>query len=345
MKKTRVGVIGAGYLGRFHLEKYAALEEAELAGVAEIRPERLEEITGRFGVPGFSDFRDLLPRVEAVSIVVPTSLHGEIARVCLEQGVDVLIEKPITPELNEAEALIALARDRGRLIQVGHLERFNPAFLKVRAGIHRPLFIKSHRLSPFKERGIDVNVVLDLMIHDLDLILHLTEAQPEQVQAVGIPVVSPQVDIANARIQFAGGAVANITASRISIKALRKMRIFQPAAYLSLDFGLKSYSMVKLKKATEGPANGLPFVFEEGQLGDQDALELELRAFMRAVRDRTAPPVTGEDGARALAMALEINREIENNFAKIQASWSPASWPGMETLKTWMDSCGGGDFA
>jgi len=161
------------------------------------------------------------------------------------------------------------------------------------------------------------------------------------VQAVGVPVVSPQVDIANARIQFVSGAVANITASRISIKALRKMRIFQPAAYLSLDFGLKSYSQVRLEKSANGTTNGLPFVFEEGQLADQDALELELRAFIRAVQDRTAPLVTGEDGARALSMALDINREIEKNFSRIQASWSPASWPGLDTLKTWMDSCGG----
>ncbi|MBI5585966.1 MAG: Gfo/Idh/MocA family oxidoreductase [Deltaproteobacteria bacterium] len=345
MKKTRVGVIGAGYLGRFHLEKYAALEEAELVGVAEIRPDRLEEITRHFRIAGFPDFRELLPRVEAVSIVVPTRLHGEIARVCLEQGVDVLIEKPITPELSEAEALIDLARRRNCLIQVGHLERFNPAFLKVRQGIHRPLFIETHRLSPFKERGIDVNVVLDLMIHDLDLILHLTEASPEQVKAVGVPVVSPQVDIANVRLEFADGAVANITASRISVKALRKMRIFQPAAYISLDFGLKSYSLVRLEKAENATVSGMPFVFEEGQLGEQDALELELRAFLLAVQERTVPPVTGEDGARALALALEINREIERNFSKIQASWSPASWPGMETLKTWMDSCGGGEFS
>jgi predicted dehydrogenase len=332
-------------LGRFHLEKYAALEEAELVGVAEIRPERLVEITRHFRIPGFSDFRELLPGVEAVSIVVPTRLHGEIARVCLEQGVDVLIEKPITSELNEAEALVALAHRQGRLIQVGHLERFNPAFLKVGENIRQPLFIETHRLSPFKERGIDVNVVLDLMIHDLDLILHLMGKPPEQVQAVGVPVVSPQVDIANVRLQFANGAVANITASRISVKALRKMRIFQPAAYISLDFGLKSYNLVRLEKAENAPVPGMPFVVEEGQLGDQDALELELRAFIRAVQDRTAPPVTGEDGTRALALALEINREIEKNFSKIQASWSPDSWPGLEALKTWMDSCGGGEPA
>ena len=239
MKKTRVGIIGVGYLGRFHLEKYVGLEEVEVAGVAEIRPERLAEITRLFQVPGYGDYRESIPRVEAVSIVVPTRLHGEIARACLEQGVDILIEKPITSNLEEAKGLTALARQRGCLIQVGHLERFNPAFLKVRSLIYQPLFIETHRLSPFKERGIDVNVILDLMIHDLDLILHLMPAPPELVQAVGVPVVSSQVDIANARIQFQNGAVANITASRISIKALRKMRIFQPAAYLSLDFGQK----------------------------------------------------------------------------------------------------------
>lgn len=340
MKKTRVGVIGVGYLGRFHLEKFTALEEVQVAGIAEIRPERLEEISRRYQVPGYPDFRELLPEVEAVSIVVPTRLHGEIARTCLERGVDVLIEKPITPDLAEAEDLTALARARGRLIQVGHLERFNPAFLKIRPLIRQPLFIETHRLSPFKERGIDVDVVLDLMIHDLDLILHLMAEPPEQVQAAGVPVVSPRIDIANARLQFAGGAVANITASRISIKAMRKMRIFQPAAYLSLDFGAKAYSMVRLETSAAQPAPAVPFSFAEETLKDQDALELELRAFVRAVRERTPPPVTGEDGTQALALALEINRAIEKNMARVLASGVRLDLPEMGALQAWINACG-----
>jgi predicted dehydrogenase len=336
LKKTKVGIIGVGYLGRFHLEKYARMAEVELGGVAEIRPDRLKEITDRFQIPGYLDYRDLIPQVEAVSIVVPTQDHSSIARDCLEAGVQILVEKPITATLTEAEELIALAERQGCLIQVGHLERFNPAYLKVRHLIHRPLFIETHRLSPFKERGIDVNVVLDLMIHDLDLILHLTESLPENVQAVGVPVVSNQVDIANARIQFQNGGVANITASRISITAMRKLRIFQPGAYLSLDLGAKAYRLVRLEKGAAQEPPGRPFVFEEGSFTEEDALELELQSFIRSVREKTPPLVSGEDGRKALALALEINREIEKNCFPGSASWIPEGLPEMEAFQAWL---------
>ena len=218
------------------------------------------------------------------------------------------------------------------------MERFNPAYLKVRHLIHHPLFIETHRLSPFKERGIDVNVVLDLMIHDLDLILHLTDSPPENVQAVGVPVVSHQVDIANARIQFQNGGVANITASRISLTAMRKLRIFQPGAYLSLDLGAKAYRLVRLEKgaAQEPPAR--PFIFEEGSFAEQDALELELRSFIRSVREGTPPLVSGEDGRKALALALEINREIEKNCFPGGASWIPEGLPELEAFQSWLAS-------
>jgi predicted dehydrogenase len=338
LKKTKIGIIGVGYLGRFHLEKYARMAEVEVAGVAEVRPDRLKEITDRFQIPGYRDYRDLIPQVEAISIVVPTQDHAFIARDCLEAGLQVLIEKPITSTLAEADDLIALAGQKGCLIQVGHLERFNPAYLKVQHLIHHPLFIETHRLSPFKERGIDVNVVLDLMIHDLDLILHLTASPPVNVQAVGVPVVSNQVDIANARIQFQNGGVANITASRISITAMRKLRIFQPGAYLSLDLGAKAYRLVRLERGPEKEASGMPFVFEEGSFSEQDALELELRSFIRSIREGTPPLVSGEDGRKALALALEINREIERNCSPDWASWIPEKLPELESFPSWLAS-------
>ncbi|HMK64938.1 MAG TPA: Gfo/Idh/MocA family oxidoreductase [Thermodesulfobacteriota bacterium] len=312
MGKIRVGVIGVGHLGKFHVEKYARMAEADLVGIAEIDPVRREAIAGQYRVDGFEDFRQLIPLVDAVSIVVPTTLHTTVATEFLKNKIDVLIEKPISPSLDEAEGLIRLAQDYDCLLQIGHLERFNPAFLKIRHHITTPLFIESHRLSPFKFRGTDVDVILDLMIHDLDLILHLVGSLPQQVHAVGIPVISPRVDIANVRLQFQNGCVANITASRISLQEMRKMRIFQPGAYISTDFSLKSYTVVRLEPKED---RTLPqFMAENGTVDSGDALEMELHSFIEAVRARSEPAVTGEDGKRALAMALRINEEIEKNF-------------------------------
>jgi predicted dehydrogenase len=320
MKKVRVGVVGVGHLGKFHVEKYARMPEVKLVGVADVLSDRLESISGTYQIPGYDDYHQLIPQIEAVSIVVPTTLHAPVAKDFLTQGIDVLIEKPISRSLPEAEELIALAKAKGCLLQIGHLERFNPAFLKARPSIKTPLFIESHRLSPFKARGTDVDVILDLMIHDLDLILHLVKFPPQQIQAVGIPVVSPRVDIANVRLQFQGGCVANITSSRISLQEMRKMRIFQPAAYLSLDFGQKSFTMVRLEQG-EGDSSQPPqFIAENGILESGDALEMELRSFIEAVRVRSDPVVSGEDGKRALAMALWINQEIQKNFTSANPS-------------------------
>ncbi|MGC1401721.1 MAG: Gfo/Idh/MocA family oxidoreductase [Thermodesulfobacteriota bacterium] len=314
MKKIRVGVVGVGHLGKYHVEKYARMPEVVLAGVADIDQERREAITGQYHVPGYETYRQLIPEVDAVSIVVPTTLHATVAKDFLNQKIDCLIEKPISQSLPEAEELISLARAEGCLLQIGHLERFNPAYLKAKPFIKTPLFIESHRLSPFKARGIDVDVILDLMIHDLDLILHLVQSPATQIQAVGVPVVSPRVDIANVRLQFENGCVANITASRISLQEMRKMRIFQPAAYLSLDFGKKSYTMVRLEQ-DEGSASFSPqFIAEKGSSESGDALEMELRSFIEAVRTRSTPVVCGEEGRDALAMALWINQEIQKNF-------------------------------
>jgi len=314
MKKIKVGVVGVGHLGKYHMEKYARMPDVELMGIADIHRERREGLSRQYDIPGYEDYRQLIPQIEAVSIVVPTTLHAPVAKDFLNEKIDVLIEKPISQSLSEADELIALARAKDCLLQIGHLERFNPAFLKIKPYIKTPLFIESHRLSPFKARGIDVDVILDLMIHDLDLILHLVQSSALQIQAVGVPVISPRVDIANARIQFQNGCVANITASRISIQEMRKMRIFQPAAYISLDLAIKSYTVVRLEQDSGSSAQGPQFVSENGTLNSGDALEMELRSFIEAVRTRSVPVVCGEEGRNALAMALWINQEIEENF-------------------------------
>ncbi len=334
MKKIKVGVVGVGHLGKYHVEKYARMQDVELVGIADIHQKRREMISQQYTIPGYADYHQLIPKLEAVSIVVPTTLHASVAKDFLNHKIDVLIEKPISQSLSEAEDLISLAKAKECLLQIGHLERFNPAFLKTKPFITTPLFIESHRLSPFKARGIDVDVILDLMIHDLDLILHLVHSPAQQIQAVGVPVISPRVDIANVRIQFENGCVANITASRISLQEMRKMRIFQPAAYLSLDFGEKSYTMVRLEQDGESPSLGPRFVAETGASDSSDALEMELRSFVESVRTRSAPLVGGEDGKKALAMALWINQEIKT----AQLAHSPQLVAGVagETL-SWQE--------
>jgi Predicted dehydrogenases and related proteins len=314
MKKIKVGVVGVGHLGKYHVEKYAQMPDVELVGIAEILPERREAISRQYHIPGYEDYHRLIPQIEAVSIVVPTTLHAQVAKDFLHHRIDALIEKPISRSIVEADELISLAKTNDCLLQIGHLERFNPAFLKARPYIRTPLFIESHRLSPFKARGTDVDVILDLMIHDLDLILHLVQSPPQQIQAVGVPVISPRVDIANVRIQFQSGCVANITSSRISLQEMRKMRIFQPAAYISLDFGQKSYTVVRLDQGGGNSLQGPQYTAENEVLDSGDALEMELQSFIEAVRIRSKPVVCGEDGKEALAMALWINQEIQKNF-------------------------------
>ena len=314
MKKIKVGVVGVGHLGKFHVEKYPRMPNVELAGFADISPERRETISRQYGIPGYEDYHRLIPKIDAVSIVVPTTQHAEVAKDFLMEKVDVLIEKPISRSIAEAEGLIALAGTQGCLLQVGHLERFNPVYLKIKPYIKNPLFFESHRLSPFKARGIDVDVILDLMIHDLDLILHLVQSPAEQIQAVGGPGVFPREDIATVQIQLQNGCLANITASRISLQEMRKMRIFQPAAYLSLDFWEKTYSVVRLEQPNEKSSLGPKFASENGTANGGDALEMELLSFVNAVRTRSDPVVCGEDGKKAIAMALWINQEIEKNL-------------------------------
>lgn len=303
MNNLRAAVIGVGYLGRFHAQKYAALEGVKLLGVADADPERAAAVAAEVGAPAVADYRALLGQVDLVSVAVPTERHYEVVQECLESGAHVLVEKPITPTVAEADALIALASSRNRVLQVGHLERFNPGWLALRARIHTPLFIEAHRLAPFKPRGTDVSVVLDLMIHDLDLILSVVDSPVREVRASGVPVLTDGIDIGNARIEFDNGCVANLTASRVSAGTLRKMRIFQKDEYLSIDFGERRLSAARRSEGQDPPISS-----EHVEVPPGDALMNEVRAFVEAVRNKAPAPVSGEDGRRALALALEPGR-------------------------------------
>jgi len=311
VSKLRAAVIGVGYLGNFHAQKYAALEDAELVGVVDASADRARDIAAATGSKPFTDYRELLGAIDVASIVVPTEHHHRVAQDCLEAGVHILLEKPVTETLAQAEELIALA-ERNRLVfQVGHLERFNPAVVEVQSLLDRPVFFESHRLSVFKPRGTDVNVVLDLMIHDIDIILSLVQQDIHEVRASGYPVLTDEVDIANARLEFADGCVANVTASRVSQKAMRKMRIFQHDAYFSVDFPTSSIDIAR-RNGAHRDEQGFPRIeVEERKTAEKsDAILAEIRAFLDCVRTGATPPVTGRDGRRALAVALEISRAI-----------------------------------
>jgi predicted dehydrogenase len=305
MTRLRCAVIGAGYLGRFHAQKYAALPDCELVGVADPSPEARERLRAELGVPGFADHRELLGRVDAVSIATPTSLHHAVARDFLAAGAHALVEKPVTATTEEARELIGLAAAKRLVLQVGHLERFNPVIVAVAGELSNPRFIESNRLAPFKPRGTDVSVVLDLMIHDIDLIENVVRSPIASIDAVGAPVFTDEIDIANARIRFANGCVADVTASRISLKAERKLRVFQADAYLSIDLQQKLLSVVR--KPTGFTEGGLPKVdLEERSFEQGDALADEIRSFVAAVRTGGRPVVSGEDGLRALETATRI---------------------------------------
>jgi len=309
MDKIKVGVIGVGYLGRYHAEKYALMETAELVGVADVDQERANEVARATGCRAVSDYRELLPHVQAVSVVVPTTLHHRVAMECLLAGKDVILEKPMAASLKEADELIAAARSRDLILQVGHLERYNPAVLAMEKYLTVPLFIESHRIHQFKPRGLDVDVVLDLMIHDIDIVMSIVGSPIQHIHTVGVPVVTPTTDIANARIVFANGCTANITVSRISKDNIRKLRVFQPKAYLAVDYGKKELTVIRLTE--ERRENGLPreeIIREQPE--EFDALEAELADFVYNVRTRSTPRVSGEDGRKALAVADEIMAQI-----------------------------------
>jgi predicted dehydrogenase len=310
----RTAVIGVGYLGRFHAQKYAQLPESKLVAVVDANVEAAKRVGAELGVEGFTDIVQVLAQVDAVSIAVPTPLHFEIGRAALERGVHVLMEKPIATTVAEARELVDLAKRKGCVLQVGHLERFNPAIVAAANRLQTPRFVESHRLAPFKQRGTDVSVVLDLMIHDIDLIQELVGEPIESIDAVGATVFSGETDIVNARIRFRGGCVANATASRISLKQERKIRIFQDDAYLSIDMQQKILTVIRKKDAApvESPAQ---VSIEEESFEQGDALLAEIEAFLRAIREGTEPVVTGEDGLRALETAMQITKLVQATAA------------------------------
>jgi predicted dehydrogenase len=308
-RKIRVGVIGVGHFGRRHAEKYASFANAELVALCDLDTERAEETAAALNTASTTDYRTLLGHVDAVSVAVPTKGHFEVARAFLEAGAHVLVEKPITGTLEEADALVRLARDKKRILQVGHVERFSAAYRSIAQKINRPLYIESYRISPFQPRGTDVNVVLEVMIHDIDLLLALVASPVRSVLAVGAPILSEHEDVANARVEFESGAVANVTASRVGRKTERRLRIFQSDDYLSID--LAEGHVVRLyKKDSERPLDFSSIGKEEWTLEKGDALKDELAAFIDSVASGRAPAVTGEMGREALAAALLITEAL-----------------------------------
>jgi predicted dehydrogenase len=315
MKQIKAGVIGVGYLGRFHAQKYAALPGVELVGVADIDTLRAQEVAAECGCRAFTDYHKLVADVDAVSIVVPTSLHHPVAKYCIERGVDLLLEKPMTVTLAEADELIELADRHGSVFQVGHLERFNPAVMAIKPFLTTPVFIESNRISTFKQRGVDVDVVLDLMIHDIDIILTIIDSPLKTIHTVGAPVVTGTTDIANARLIFENGATANITVSRISL------------TYINVDFANKKVMTIKLGEGVL--ASGMPkHDIEVESFAGQDALYNEIEHFIDHVRRRATPIVSGIDGRKALEVVLQVMDQIREHqslelFSRIKTSTGP----------------------
>jgi len=298
----RVAVIGVGHLGRQHARLYRELEGVELTAVVDILEDRAAEVAETYETTPLTNFRDVFGKVDAVSLAVPTSEHARIGAELLANGIDVLVEKPIGADLEDARTLIRRASEYGRILQVGHVERFNPVVCAATEIATQPQFFEIHRLAEFSPRSLDIDVVLDLMIHDIDIVLSLTRAPALEVRAVGIPVLSERADIANARVEFENGCVANFTASRVSFEKVRKLRFFQPQAYISVDYAAQKGKIVSVRMGRITERKLEPTM--------EEPLRLELKAFLHSVRTRSRPAVTGEDGLRALELAMRINEEI-----------------------------------
>ncbi len=332
MSKIRIGVVGVGHLGEHHTRILSQMPGAELVGINDIDIEKGRVKAEKYGTRHYDDLGQLLKETDAISLVVPTTAHHQVASRVLVEGKDLLIEKPITETVEQAEDLIDLAQKKNLMLQVGHIERFNPAFLAIREYQPDPKFIESHRLAQFNPRGTDVAVILDLMIHDIDLILSLVKAPLKDIEAAGVPVIAESQDICNARLTFQNGCVANVTASRISARPLRKMRLFEKDSYISLDFQGKSvevYRLVEVDKMPQAEQKktvvgnipveqvGKTIVYERPIVSDHDMLTTEIKSFLGSVRSRTKPQVTGEDGKKALEVALKIKQKAEEH-----QSWS-----------------------
>jgi len=304
----RVAVIGVGHLGRHHVRLLSALPDVALVAAVDLLPERARAAADAGGAEALTDFRALFGRVDAVTIAVPTADHLSVAREFIERGVHVLVEKPMAASLDDADAMIALAKTSGALLAVGHTERFNPAITAAMPIVVAPRFIEVHRLSGFPERSLDIDVIFDVMIHDLDVVLALVHSEVLAVDAIGVPVLTPRIDIANARIRFASGCIANVTASRISRDKVRKVRFFQPDMYVSVDYQTQELDVWRLRhRPGERPA------IEGGrvEIKQEEPLARELIDFVAAVRERRAPLVSGHDGRRALELATRVAEAID----------------------------------
>ncbi len=313
-KKIRVAVVGTGEFGRNHARVYRELDGAELVGVFDENPERAAAVSAEFQTPVLTRLQELLGRADAASVAVPTVAHAEVGCRLLEMGLDVLVEKPMAVNLGEADALLKAAKKNGRILQVGHVERFNPAVTAVEPILNRPLFFEVHRLGVFTPRSLDVDVIYDLMIHDLDILLAMVGEPVVEVKAVGIPVLTEKVDIAHTRLEFAGGAVANITASRVSTERVRKMRFFQQHEYISLDYARRDALRIGVKKPGPQPEFG----FEKLNAPAVEPLHAELEAFVNASRSRKEPRTNGAAGRAALELASRVMASIQEHAARVQ---------------------------
>jgi predicted dehydrogenase len=302
--------VGVGALGQQHARVYASTAGARFVGAHDVIPARAEDVVGRFGGRAFATLDALLDETDALSVAVPTVDHSSVSLAALRAGKDVLVEKPMAATLAEADEMIGLARERGAVLQVGHIERFNPATEVLRTAGAQPRFIEVHRMGAFSPRSLDIDVVLDLMIHDLDIVLTLDGSEPVQIDAVGVPVLTPRVDIANARLRFASGLIANLTASRVSVEKIRKFRVFSPRTYVSADFAAREAQVYRLK---DGDGGRPEIVAERTSAADQEPLRRQLEAFLHAIRQRSEPLVGGADGRRALALAQAILARMAEN--------------------------------
>ena len=326
-EKIPVAVIGVGEHGRKHACEFKQVAGAELVGVFDLRAERCREVAAELGVRAFASLDEALEAAQAVSVVIPTADHAAVARQAFQRGVDVLLEKPIARTLQEAEELIQLAEAKGRILQVGHLERFNPGVVAAKALTRQPLFFEIHRLGVFTPRSLDVDVVFDLMIHDLDLLLWMVDAPVRDVRAVGLPVLSDKVDIANARVEFENGTVANLTASRVSTEKVRKFRYFQPYEYFSIDFSRRDALVLRVDRDGASPR----IAFQKLETQPAEPLRVELEAFVESVRTRRQPLVGGREGQQALALAEQVMNCIEQHAAQVNVRLERATGQSGET--------------
>jgi predicted dehydrogenase len=308
-ERLKVAVIGTGHLGQAHARIYASLEHVELVAVCDTNEAAGQAIADKYNTRFIRDYHELLDAVKAVSIATPTISHHEITCACLQAGTHVLVEKPISRTLAEADEMIGMAAERDLILQVGHIERFNPGFTLLREQLRQPYFFEAHRLGIFTPRSLDIDVVMDLMVHELDIIASLVPSEVVKLDAVGIPILTPKIDLANARVEFANGAVANITASRVSGERMRKLRVFQPNEYYSLDYA--EQQVLQCKLIPPAPGNPRPeIVAQPLTVVNREPLLAEIEAFVEAVQQRSTPVVTGADGRRALALAIAVLDKI-----------------------------------